>query len=352
MANWSFYQVWLAIFFYMPLLAYGLWNLIKRNIIGLGIILWLGVMFAYLNIMSPVVGIVADRFTYVFSLGFCIVVGYLLFKIFKIDLNNEVSQLKIPNGFIISVLVIMVVYSGRVLIRNPNWHDYLTLYYNDIEVVPNSAKAHALISNTLYGAVAKKRQDPKNPQYIDEIIKHFKKAVEIDSTYLTSLGNLGSAYIDLRGDYKTGILYCSKAIEKDSNYFEANLNLGIAYDRLNQPDSAYKYYMRAVEIDPVDGRPYTFLNKFLSKYGRVDVGISQLKQLAKVSENPKNIYMNIANLYSLDVSSIDKLIMYFVKAFDEDSTDKILCGHIANLYLRVGNQEKANYYTSIQNKLK
>lgn len=351
MANWSFYQVWMAMIFYMPLLGFGIWQLIKRNVFGLGIILWLGVMFAYLNIISPVVGIVADRFTYVFSLGFCIVVGYLLLKIFKINLSKGDSQFSLPFGFIITVLVIAVAYSGRVILRNPNWHDYLTTYSHDIKVVPKSAKANSLISSTLYSFVSNNRSHPKNSGYIDDIIFHYKRAIEIDSTYKTCYNNLGSAYVEMKGENEKGIYYSQKAIALDNDYLEANLTSAIAYDRLNLPDSAYYYYIRVIEIDPTDGRSYSPLNTLLSKYGLVESGIARLNQLAQISRNPKYIYMNIANLYSLDGTNIDQSIAYFVKAFDVDQDDKVLCEHIANLYLRIGDQEKANYYKSIQKTL-
>jgi protein O-mannosyl-transferase len=351
MADFSFYQVWLALVLYIPLLVYGIWKLLKREVIGIGIALWIGVMFAYLNILAPVVGIVADRFTYVFSLGFCIVVGYLLFKIFKIDFNKDVHQLKLPNGFIITVLIIMVVYSGRVVARNPNWHDYLTTYYHDVEVVPNSAKAHSLISNTLYGFVNKNRSHPKTPEYVNEIIRHYKRALEIDSTYLTCYSNLGSAYIDMMQDNQSGIYYCSKAIELDADYLEANLNLAVAYDRSNKPDSAFKYYLRVVEINPDWRQTYTLLNNFLSKNGKVNQGILKLEEIASSANSPKNIFMNIANLYSLDETNINISLTYFEKAFEIDKNDKILCGHIANLYSRIGNQEKANFYTNLYNTL-
>ncbi|MDF1699434.1 MAG: hypothetical protein P1U56_26515 [Saprospiraceae bacterium] len=347
MANWTFYQVWLALIFYIPLLGFGFWKLLQRNVLGLGIILWLGVMFAYLNILTPVVGIVAIRFAYIFSLGFCIVVGYLLLKVFKIKLTKGDTQVVLPYGFIITVLVVMIAYSSRVIVRNPNWHDYLTLYYNDVEVVPNSAKVNALLSNNLYHLATQNSLQLKKAQYIEDIITHYSRAVEIDSSYKSSLSNLGSAYIEMKGDNQMGIIYCKKALALDNNYLEANLSLAIAYDRLNQPDSSSYYYYRVIEIDPIDGRPYSRLNDLLSKYNMVEDGIIRLDKLAQSSENPKYIYMNIANLYSLEGTNIDQIIAYFVKAFDVDGTDAVLCEHIANLYQRIGSQEKASYYQSI-----
>ncbi|PCI96748.1 MAG: hypothetical protein COB15_09170 [Flavobacteriales bacterium] len=352
MANWSFYQVWLALVFYAPLGVYGFWRFLKRDVLGLGIVLWLGVMLAFINVLFPIVGIVADRFTYLFSLGFCIVLGVLLVRIFKVDLIDDSVQLKLPNGFLVAVALVAVVYSARVITRNPNWHDYLTTYYHDIEVVENSAKAHAMISNTLYAKVRKNPKNPKNRGYANDIVMHYKRALAIDSTYLTCYSNLGSAYIDLMKDNQNGLLYCEKAIAIKPDYYEANLNAAVSSHRLNQIDKAFNYYVRAIEINPDQASVYSGFNNLLTQNNMVTRGVEELEMIANKSDKPKNIYMNIANLYSLEISNINISIKYFVKAFQYDSVDKILCNHIAKLYGMKGDAVNQNLYLQKCNTLK
>jgi protein O-mannosyl-transferase len=352
MANWSFYQVWLAVIFYVPLGIYGFWRFLQRDVLGLGIVLWLGVMLAFINVLFPIVGIVADRFTYMFSLGFCIVLGVLLMKIFKIDLTNDSVQLKLSSGFLIAVGVIAVLYSARVINRNPDWHDYLTTYYADLEVVENSAKAHAMISNTLYAKIRKNKKDPRNREYTNEIVKHYKRAIEIDSTYLTCYSNLGSAYIDLMNDNQNGLYYCEKVVAMKPDYFEANLNAAVSSQRLNQADKAFKYYMNAIEVNPDQTRIYGMFNDFLSENNMVEKGIAKLKLITEKSTKPKHLYMNIANLYSKDRSNLDASIHYFTQAYSYDVSDKVLCNHIAKLYGMKGDVTNQNLYIQKFNTLK
>jgi protein O-mannosyl-transferase len=348
MANWSFYEVWLAILFYVPIGVYGFWMFIKRKAIGIGIAIWFGLLLGVNNLFSPVVGIVADRFTYSLSLGFCIVVAFLLLKWFKLD-AIQAEKIKLPNNFVFAFLAIFSVYSIRTIVRNPDWHDYLHLYTADIEHLEESAKAHALISNTLYPLVKQNPQNPKNREYVNDIILHYKKAIEIDSTYLTCYSNLGSTYISMLRDYKSGIYYCGRAIEMDNDYVEANLNVAVAYENLNIPDSALKYYGRVIEINPDYLNVYNILNTFLTKKGDVNKGIEQLKHIAQKSAAPKNIYTNIANLYTLDATKMDSTILFFEKAFNEDRNDQILSNHLSKLYQMRGNIDKANYYRNITN---
>ena len=55
---------------------------------------------------------------------------------------------------------------------------------------------------------------------------------------------------DFLKDNKNGVKYSSIAVQMDPDYLEANFNLATAYDRMNMPDSAYKYYLRSIKIDP------------------------------------------------------------------------------------------------------
>lgn len=349
MATFSNWQVWAALLFFIPVGIYGFIQLIKRQVLGLGILIWFGVMLGVNNMLFPIVGIVGDRFTYTFSLGFCIVVAWLLFKVFKIDLDKETVKIKLPSSFIAVIVLVLVIYSGRTIARNPIWHDYMTLYTHDIEHLTESAKAHALLANTLYPMVIKEiQQNPSSPQIpkdVQTLIFHFKEAIRVDSTYSTSWNNLGSVYVNYIRDYNQAIIYCKKAIIYNPDYLEAHFNIAYSYGAINNFDSAYYYSKRLIEIDPNYLKNYEFLNGLLTKNNKVNEGINDLIILAQKSEKPKNIYVGIANLSSLNANGdYAKSIKYFEKAYQLDKSDKVLSNHLAKLYQYMGNTQKANEY--------
>jgi tetratricopeptide (TPR) repeat protein len=344
MATWKFWEVWVALLIYVPIGVYGFIQLIKRNILGLGIILWLGVMLSVVNILMPMVGIVADRFAYTFSLGFCIVAGYLLLKLFKIDLKKDQIKVNLPNSFVGVFAAIAVLYGGRTIARNPDWHDYLHTYQADVDAAPKSAKVHSLVANTMYSSVTALPIGPERDQKIADMIYHYEQAIEIDSTYEVCYSNLGSTYIEFLGDNDKGIYYCSKALELNPEYFEATLNLASAYDRKNMLDSALKYYVRIVELEPNDMSAYNLFNNFVTNRKIVGRGIAELKLLAEQIDEPKFVYTDIGNLYALDPNKYHLSIEYFEKAYAENTEDKIICKHLYELHTRFGNVEKAKYY--------
>ena len=164
--------------------------------------------------------------------------------------------------------------------------------------------------------------------------------MKIDSTYVTSLNNLGSAYIDLARKPKEGIPFCMKALSYKHDYDEATINLAIAYTRINQPDSAFKYYIRTIEINPNNLNVYNSVNVFLKNNNMIKRGITEMDRIAKQSENPKFLYTNLANLTSLDETKMDLTIHYFEKAFECDKSDRKLCNHLIMLHTRFGDKEK------------
>jgi tetratricopeptide (TPR) repeat protein len=246
---------------------------------------------------------------------------------------------------------ILVVYSLRTIIRNPNWHDQVTLYAHDVEHLTESAKANALYSNILYPIVAKEIAtnpgNPKNKENINKIIFHYKEALRIDSNYLTTINNLGSAYMNFHKDYDKTIYYCQKAVDMDEEYMEAHFNLAYSYDVKGNYKKAMYHYSRVIEINPEYMKAYESFNVVVNKYKKVKEGIDLLKKSAEKVDRPKNIYLDIGNLYSLDNYNVQQSIVYFIKAFELDKSDKKLCFHIATLYNSIGDKDKADFYFSL-----
>jgi len=122
-------------------------------------------------------GIVADRFMYIPSLGFSIVIAYLILTLFKVNPKNE----KIPSTGIVKVLVVLVLilipYTAMTISRNKEWKNQVTLLQADIDNLKTSAKANLIYSGTMKGEVmkairGKDKNKRKLKKQIDDIIEH------------------------------------------------------------------------------------------------------------------------------------------------------------------------------------
>lgn len=347
-ADWSFWQVWVSLLFYIATGIFGVYMFIKRKIVGLGVFVWFGFLFGVNSIVYLFPGIVADRFLFALSLGFVIVLVWTIMKVFKIDLSAQHAKIKMTPGFLVVIFVVLTSYSVRTIARNPDWHDYLTLFNHDVEHLTESAKVHALISNTMYPLAAKEFQNNPNSfnsNDVQKIIYHYKESIRIDSNYVTSINNLGSVYVNFLRDYDNAIKYCERAVELDSNYLEAHFNLAFSYQNVLNYDKSMYHYLKVIELNPDYLKAYDLINQLLNKHNKIKEGIIDLETLSKKSKNPKNIFVAIGNLYSINsLGDYSQSIEYFEKAYSLDSSDKMLCNHLAKLYQYVGNNLKANEY--------
>lgn len=352
--DWGYWKVWLSLLFHGSLGVYGVYALIKRRIEGLAIVFWFGLLMGVNNIKFLLPGILADRFAFALSLGFCILLIWLIFKLFKVDLKQKFTKIRIPESLIAVLLAVTIIYSGRTIARNPDWHDYLHLYTTDVEHLENSAKVHALIANTIYPQTVKmiktNPRDPKISSNVQKIIYHYSESVRIDSSYATSLNNLGSVYLNFVQDYDKAIKYCLQAIVYDTNYVEAYYNLAFSYKAKKEYDQSLNCCLKIIKIQPDYLKAYEIYNSILIPLNNQEKGIKELEKIALNSESPKSIYLNIANLYSSKGEGYyEESLSYFIKAYRYGNKDKVLCNHIINLSKRLGKNKITEEYSRLCN---
>lgn len=133
----------------------------------------------------------------------------------------------------------------------------------------------------------------------------------------------------------------------DSNYLQASYNIASTYDLLNLPDSAFKYYINTIEINPEVLENYEVFNKFLIKNNMIDQGIINLNKIASKVVYPKYIYVNMGNLISYKgKGKYNEALNYFIKAFKYDNNDKALCNHILKISKQIGRNDIYNTFVN------
>src|SRR6476660_5577057 len=102
--------------------------------------------------------------------------------------------------------------------------------------------------------------------WLDEAIKEFKKAIELDPDSAHAHDNLATVYSEKKlyaqalEEYLTALKLepespteqYKEAIELDPEYPDAHLNLGMTYADLDQRDEAKAEFKAAIELDPQD----------------------------------------------------------------------------------------------------
>lgn len=99
-----------------------------------------------------------------------------------------------------------------------------------------------------------------------ESISALNQALRIKPDYKMALYNLGNTYARM-GDYRTAMIQYNKALKVDSRYSDALNNIGNCYASLNQRDSARSFYEKAVVADPTNTKALINMGVVLHQMG-------------------------------------------------------------------------------------
>lgn len=351
--KWSTPGVWIGLIIHLPLTYLGIKLLLKRKILGLGIILWLGIMLAYLNVLTPAVGVVADRFANVFSLGFIIALISICAHVFKYDLDMKEKAANPPKKLIILFISFAILGSIVTINRNNDWERDLDLYRADIGHIPNSIKAHSLIADCLFEALPRQKNPNKAKAMLEEMIGHYERTIALDPNFKTAHNNLGTVYFDFLRQHKKAIPYFENAHKLDPSNVSMSFNLARCYDLSGNIKDAEKLYMSITSINSPnhDSRKlakmsYSYWNLMLLKANKMQKMFEVNKLATKAFPMEPEFYLNLGNLYLGEHDTIQGLT-YYEKGFELDQSNQRLIKVLSKLYSKSQNTERAVYFNSL-----
>jgi tetratricopeptide (TPR) repeat protein len=207
------------------------------------------------NLIVLIGATMADRFLYVPSLGFCLVVTYFWARFLDVP-DGKSASLSFANPKYFPVYILLALYSYKTHTRNEDWHDNLSLFTTDVRSSPGSARAHynagtEMLARFVVPNPDKNADTRKNA--IRAAISELETAVKIDSSAFLYHLNLASAY-SFDDNYTAAAQQASVAIrisEADPRPFVV---LGSAYGSLNQFGKALEVFKRGLDLHPSDPR--------------------------------------------------------------------------------------------------
>ncbi len=179
--NWSNPQSLAALAMYSLAGLYAVWAVFKhRSIVGYGILFYLITFSIVSNIPFSIGTFMNDRFIYLSSVGFCLIVAYGLVHFFR-----EENRRKIGLGLLV---VLAGAYSLKTITRVPDWKNTLSLNTSAIEVSPNSARANLFYGVALFQEAQKPGVgEPDRKTYMYKALPYIEKAVQILPSYGNAL---------------------------------------------------------------------------------------------------------------------------------------------------------------------
>ena len=321
----------------------------KHVILCFGIFYYLLCISVYSNLIYPLAGVIADRFTYIASLGFCISVIFLFFKIFKIEISRTLNP-KFKPVFLLFMFLILGTYSYQTIARNTDWKDQLTLFRNDIKHLEKSAQANYLLATRLVFESFENKSSTKQNKMRKEALNYYQKALEIYPPFFNAQYNLARTY-SLLEDQNNALNEFKKTIELDSSFFDPYFQVAVIYEQQAQINEAISYYEQILSRFSQEIQAYNNLSLIYFRQKNYEKSM-QINQIA-IQKIPKayDPLLNIARIYSAMGEKTNALI-YFEKAYNVNTSDIQLVLIISELSNELGQREKYEFYQSQAKKMR
>lgn len=335
--EWTHWLSLLSIFIHVLLGLLALVLIRKIPILSYGIIFYLASISVFSNLAAPVAGLMADRYLLSASLGFCIILTWGLFRLFKLNPNDTKLQLRnIPKNLFIAAGAILLLYSVETIARNFKWKDHLTLFQNDIENLENSAQAHNLLAIHLTKRGFKETDQVSRNKYFSPARDHFMRALEIDESFFNARFDLGRVAAAM-GEYPQAIAAFKQVFEMDTTFYTPLVEVALIYEQQNIPERAIPVYRKIIEVDSTYVPAYTNLSMIYFQRKEYDKAIDINKEAIKAVPTNYDPYVNIGKTF-FNMAKKDSALVYFEKASQLDNSDPMLMQIISDIKRELGKQ--------------
>lgn len=344
--------VWLALLMHAGLFAYAMYTFRKKSIFSFAILFYLINIGIFSNLLAPPTGIVAERFLYIATLGFCLALVYGLFRAFGYT-NTGAMPVKAKNSVILLVIVLSVPATAKTIDRNADWKDELTLYKADMPYLERSAKANFIYATNLRSSIVEqlKSGTPRNAitEDANTAILHFKRAVAVYPAYPDAWNNLGESYLLLLNQSDSAIKYFEKAVEANPDLQVAYYNLGYTYQVTDQYEKSIENYEKSLELLPWEIKTMSNLSIMYEKTGNFEKAIALNEDIIKIDPEMDAPYLNLG-AFAMRRGELQKGVEYLEKAMRINPANYNLSMRLRQYFLQSGDTTKADYYYDLARK--
>jgi tetratricopeptide (TPR) repeat protein len=255
---------------------------------------WLSIWTYYLITLFPVLGIIqvgeqaaADRYTYLPSLGPFLLIGMgiarltgrIIRKDHGLDFRNLFAIFAVAAGA-------LVLLAGLTINQTKVWKDSETLWKRNLKLYPDTSFQAYNNLGLVY----------KSQGLIDEAIRRYKTAIQMNPNYPPAYNNLGNIFLS-QGQNDKAIENFRIAIKLNPKYSEVHYNLGLAYGSKGLVDKAVAHYMISIRLNPNFPHPYNNLAIIYLSHGLLDKAENNYKKAISLKPEWEIPHFNLGNLY-------------------------------------------------------
>jgi len=262
---------------------------------------WLCLLFVSIlflgNFLMDNVAAFAERFLFVPSLFFCVLLAQLiLFIAQKLTKQPQMVQ----RYFYIAIGAFILLFSIKTYSRNAVWENNETLFTNDINLADKSVRANYHYANLLLDQY-NNTSDKEKKQLILEAERYLNRANAVLPKNLSFIElHLKRARVfELKGNFKEALATYQFCLKQPGDMAMTHNQTGKFYLRQQQFDKAKKQFEQVIELQPTFGDAYANLGAIYGRENDLERSIIFLKKAIELNYKDKNAHKNLIEAYRI-----------------------------------------------------
>ncbi|MBC8146349.1 MAG: DUF1736 domain-containing protein, partial [Bacteroidetes bacterium] len=315
----------LSFIFFMAIGVYAILTFKKKSIWTYCILFFLISFSIVSNLVFSIGAFMAERFMYIPSLAFCIIIAYVLVerasKIFKDKKTNK-------KAILVFLSIVFLLFAIKTISRNTVWKDDFTLYTHDVNTSKNSAKSNNIAGQHYgYKANQTKNQIERDVNF-RKSISLLRKSIEIHPKYMDALFYLGNVYYDYNKNMDSTFYYYFKILEIDSAEKHVFENTQKIINSCQDIDFKIKIYSKLFGYNKGDYNVnYSLGSLFGEHKSNLDTSIFFMKNAIEIDPKKADAYKFLGTVYYLK-NEFKNAVEIFEKAIELDSNDERMKGYL------------------------
>ena len=361
----------LSLAIYLALGIYAIYGMIReKNIASYSILFFLIPLAPVCNIFFAVGTLMNERFVFISSIGFCLLVAWFFAEVLP-KLVKNISTAKYVTGFIISL--VLFVFALKTITRNADWENDTVLFTTDVEVSAMSAKGNCAAGGRLLEQAQSKQVKDNDKELHDALceksIKYLKKSNEIyasdgkknskkhsTAVYSDAMNLLGNAYFEI-GDIANALDSYTKIITAFPNHDIANGNIhvvlmqtpGMLRNKLTTSTvpELLEVLGNLIKVKPECGEAYYVLGVLYGReLGNMEASIQCFEKAETCKfEKTAAYYKDLGVAYGIS-GNYAKSIPALERAIELDPDDDLSYTNLGYTYMNLGDNAKGQEYIS------
>jgi tetratricopeptide (TPR) repeat protein len=250
----------------------------------------------------PLRALMAERFLYLPSIGFCMLAGIVIERIGLLGFKEKNRSARIAAAALAAVLIVS--YSVRTIVRNEDWKNSFALSRAILKITPLNPWALASLGEAY-----------TSRQRNEEAVKPLLKSIALSGSYFLPRNILGFAYVEM-GRYDDAVGVLTDALRINPDNLEALNSLGVAYASLKRYDEALKQFDHSAKIDPTFVNAYMNIGTTYDHMGLYDKSLEAYGNVERNTHSKQDIVVSYVRMgdVSIKMKLPEKAKEYYRKA--------------------------------------